>query len=94
MVGGNYRTWFKEDGAKERSLLYKLENLGVLRLQSESGEVKNEIKHYEYIWILTKKGQELVNKYESLEEIWADGKIVNVVEFYNKIMEILDKEKD
>ena len=94
MTGGNYRTWLKEDGAKERSLLYKLENLGILRLQSESGEIKDEIKHYEYTWILTKKGQEIIDNNKKLQEIWGDGKVVNIFDFYNKVMEILDKEKN
>jgi hypothetical protein len=89
MTGGNYITWFKEEGSKERSLLYKLENMGVLRLQNKFREIKDDKKHYDYSWILTKKGQELVDKHESLKKIWGDGKRVDVIAFYNKVMEIL-----
>ena len=91
MTGGNYFTWFKEDGAKERSLLYKLENMGVMRLQSKSGDMSEGTKHYDYKWRLTVKGQELVDNNKCLQDLWNDGKKINIIEFYNKIIEILKK---
>lgn len=87
-MGGDYITWFTEEGRTERSLLYKLENMNIIRCDSER-EGKGRIM---YTWKLTKKGQKIVDE-NNLKKIWdTDGKI-KVLEFYNKIMEIIGEGK-
>ncbi len=88
-MGGNYITWFREEGAKERSLLYKLENAGILRLHSERN--KNMLTIYQ--WKLTEKGQKIVDENKTLQEIWGEGLKIDVVKFYNEIMKIIGEEE-
>ena len=86
-MGGNYITWFNEEGSRERSLLYKLEDMGIVRCHSES-EGKGWTKHQ---WKLTDKGQKLVEENKRLQDIWKDGKTILVLDFYKKVIEIINK---
>jgi hypothetical protein len=88
-MGGNYITWFNQEGSERRSLLYKLENMNIVRLTSEFSKREGNMRAYTHNWILTNKGQELIDTNKCLQELWGDGKKVDVVAFYNKVMEIL-----
>jgi NAD(P)H-nitrite reductase large subunit len=88
-MGGEYITWFREEGSKERRLLYKLENLGIVKLDRKI-EFIDKKKSYHYKWILTSAGKKLVDENESLKEMWKNGAHnVDVVKFYNAVIEIL-----
>jgi len=84
MVGGNYYTWFKDEGAEPRKILYQLENLGIAKIDRKKLKDKG---WYEYNWVLTKKGETLVEKDKNLKKLWNEGK---VIEFYNILKEILE----
>ena len=87
-MGGEYRTWFIEEGSKERSLLYKIENMDIVRLHRETTKINNE-KFYKYKWKLTENGQKLVDENKCLQKIWGDGKKIPVFKFYDKVVELM-----
>jgi len=78
-MAGDYSTWFNEDGSESRALLYKLENIGIVKLYSE----KEKDGFYSHKWELTKKGKEIVDKDKLLQELWKQG---NILKFYNQIL--------
>lgn len=83
-MGGEYITWFNSEGCEARKLLYKLEDIGIIQcdnIKQDNNWIKKE-------WVLTKKGQKIIDKDEELKEIWRTKKNKNVQRFYNKIMEI------
>jgi len=83
MEGGKYLTCFPDDGNRVlRSFLYKLENLGIVKLIRE--EEKKDL--YKYIWELTEKGKKLIEKDENLQMFWEEKKIGD---FYQKIINFL-----
>ena len=86
MTGGNYYTWFNEEDAASRKVLYRLENLGITKLKREKLEQKG---YFQYQWELTKKGKDLVEKNKNLQELWEEGK---VIEFYNSIKDSLEEQ--
>ncbi len=92
MMGGNYITWFIEEGSKARSLLYKLEKMGIVRLTSKTADKIDETQFYNYQWILTDKGQELINNNKCFQEIWGEGKKVDVVKFYEEVLKYVSIE--
>jgi len=83
--------WFNEKGSKERSMLYKLENMNIVRLTRKDVKSPNKAKLYEYGWILTKKGQELVDENKYLQEIWGDGNKVIIEGFYQEVLRSLNE---
>ena len=76
-------TWFNEEGSKERSLLYKLEDMKIVKLCQEREKKKGQ---YKYEWKLTDKGKKLVDGSEILQEIWGDGLNIDVISFYNEVL--------
>ncbi|KKN31174.1 hypothetical protein LCGC14_0826830 [marine sediment metagenome] len=87
MTGGNYFTWFKEEGSERRKLLYQLEDLGIVELIQE----RERKGLYGYKWELAKKGKELVDKDKELQKLLQDG---NIQEFYQKIVSLLENLKE
>ncbi len=88
MVGGRYITCFQDDNNRLlRSFLYKLENLGIVKLSKDKEQKQGWNK---YKWLLTPKGKELLDKNEFFLELWKEGRIS---EFYQKIKHFLDLEE-
>ena len=88
-MGGEYITWFREDGSKERTIFYKLETLGIVKLDRKI-EFIDQKKSYHYKWMLSTAGKKLVEENKSLKEMWKTGAHnVDVVKFYKAVMEIL-----
>ena len=88
MVGGRYITCFPDDDSRMlRSFLYKLENLGIVKLSKEKEQKQD---WYKYKWELTKKGKDLVDKNEYLQQLWKEE---NLSEFYQKVITLLKKEE-
>ena len=93
-MGGEYITWFNEEGSEARRLLYKLESMGITRLCRELVKLKGD-NFYQYHWILTDKGQKLVDDNESLQGIWKyDGGAIEVGTFYNEVMKIIKGQEE
>ena len=87
MTGGRYLTYFPDDEKRKlRIFLYKLENLGIVKLGREKEKKKGLYNHK---WELTKKGKEMVEKDEDFLHLWKKGK---VIEFYNSIKSSLKEE--
>lgn len=85
MTGGDYFTWFKDEDAESRKILYQLENLGIAKLIVEKNTKPG---WYKRKWELTKKGKKLVEKDKFLQKLWKEGR---VIEFYNSIKYILEE---
>lgn len=79
-------TWFVEEGSTERSLLYKLEDMNIVRLTSEIDDRVGEIQFYKKQWILTSKGQKLIDENEYLQALWGKGEKVDVIKFYDEVL--------
>lgn len=87
MVGGRYITCFPDDNSRRlRSFLYKLENLGIVKLSKEKEQKQD---WHKYKWELTKKGKDLVDKNDYLQQLWKEE---NLSEFYQKAITLLKKE--
>ena len=85
MTGGRYITCFSDDESRIlRSFLYKLENLGIVKLSRE--KEKNLYKHE---WNLTKKGKKIVDNDKNLQKLLEEKKIP---EFYKKVINLLEKD--
>lgn len=86
MSGGSYITVFPDDGKREiRVFFYKLENLGIIKLRRE----RKKQDQYEHQWVLTEKGETLLEKNASLQRMWNEGKIQ---EFYNSVKTLPETE--
>jgi len=82
MVGGEYTTWFTDKGAKERKILYFLEEKCITRVNQE----KIKSWGYRYEWVMTEKGKKLFGDNKELMQLFKQGKIL---EFYQRIKEFL-----
>lgn len=78
-MGGDFYTWFEDKDSESRALLYKLENIGIVKLHQE----KKENGFYMHKWELTKKGKDILDKNKTLQELWKKGEIP---EFYKEIL--------
>ena len=81
-MGGDFYTWFENKDSESRALLYKLENVGIVKLHQE----KKENGFYMHKWELTTKGKKIVDKNKELQEVWKKGDIVG---FYNNISSVI-----
>lgn len=82
MEGGRYLTIFSDDNDRFlRSLLYGLESLGVVKLIKEK-----EGKWGNYRWELTKKGKDLVESKDHLQELLREK---NILDFCQEIKYLL-----
>ena len=75
-------TIFWADGAEDRKYLYKLQELGVLKLERTKNEKPGV---YNYSWKLTEKGDSLVEKNNELKNLLNK----DIIKFYDKVLEIM-----
>ncbi len=87
MEGGKYTTWFPDDGKRElRVLLYKLENCGLVKLNRE----KEKSGLYNYMWSLTNKCKEIVEKDGHLQKLQRGE---DILKFFTALMEKVEEKE-